>query len=46
MPFPVPFFRKLCLRSVLFLRQSSDVNLAISDIISGVSSAANKKASL
>lgn len=46
MPFRGPFFRKLFLHSVLFLGQNSDLKLAISDVISGVFSAINKKASL
>lgn len=43
MPFSGLFFSKLFLRSFLFLGQNSDLKLAISDVISGVSSAINKK---
>lgn len=43
MPFLAPLLKKLFLHSVLFQGQTSDLNLAISDIISGISSAVNKK---
>lgn len=46
MPFPVPFIQKIFLHSILFLGQTSDLSLAVSDVIPGVSSAVNKKASL
>lgn len=46
MLFSMPFSNKLFLHSVLFQGQTSDLNLAISDIISGISSAVNKKAFL
>lgn len=43
MLFSVPLCNKLFLHSVLFHGQTSDLNLAIPDIIFGISSAVNKK---
>lgn len=46
MLFSLPLCNKLFLHSVLFHGQTSDLNLAIPDIIFGISSAVNKKAFL